>query len=78
MFDPVPLQYLAAGDFGHVVEIVGCPEQVQRVREMGILDGTPVQMIRSGTPCIVRAGSQTICVRGGDLLNVLVRPGAPA
>ena len=78
MHDVVPLHYLSSGHCAEVVQIVGSPEQVQRVREMGIVAGAEVKMVRSGTPCIIRTGGQTLCLRGTELLRVLVRPGVLA
>ncbi len=78
MYHLVPLERLAAGDRARVMQILGCPEQVQRVKEMGIRDGALIEMVRTGTPCIIRTGMQTLCVRGNELLNVLVEPGAAA
>ena len=78
MYQLVPLNRLASGRYGRVAQILGLPEDVQRVKEMGIRDGIQVEMIRSGTPCIIRTGMQTLCIRGNDLLNVLVEPGASA
>jgi ferrous iron transport protein A len=78
MYQLVPLNRLASGRNGRVAQILGLPEDVQRVKEMGIRDGILVEMIRSGTPCIIRTGMQTLCIRGNDLLNVLVEPGAGA
>jgi ferrous iron transport protein A len=78
MHQLVPLHCLASGIRGKVMQILGCPQQVQRVNEMGIRDGAEIEMIRGGSPCIIRAGMQTLCVRGNDLLNVLVEPGAAA
>jgi Fe2+ transport system protein FeoA len=76
MIDLLPLHHLPAGDSARVVHVLGCPEQVQRVKEMGIRDGEKIEMIRGGSPCIIRAGTLTLCVRGNDLLNVLVERGA--
>jgi Fe2+ transport system protein FeoA len=76
MIDLVPLHCLPAGNSARVVQILGCPEQVQRVQEMGIRDGSEIEMIRGGATCIIRAGMQTLCVRGNELLNVLVDRGA--
>ena len=78
MVDLVPLHRLPSGDRGRVMHILGCPEHVQRVREMGIRDGAEIVMVRSGTPCIIRVGMHTLCVRGTDLLSVLVQSGAKA
>jgi ferrous iron transport protein A len=76
MVDLVPLHHLPAGDSARVIHILGCPEQVQRVKEMGIRDGDEIEMIRSGIPCIIRSGMQTLCIRGNEFLNVLVERGA--
>jgi hypothetical protein len=43
---------------------------------MGIRDGAEIVMVRSGSPCIIRVGMHTLCVRGTDLLSVLVQCGA--
>jgi Fe2+ transport system protein FeoA len=75
MIDLVPLHCLPTGDIARVMHILGCPEQVQRVKEMGIRDGAEIEMVRGGTTCIIRTGMQTLCVRGNDLLNVLVGRG---
>ena len=77
MFHLVPLHRLPSGDRARVMQILGCPEQVQRFKEMGIRDGAEIQMVRSGTPCIIRTEMQTLCIRGSELLNVLVEPGIP-
>ncbi len=73
MHDVIPLDRLDAGELAHVVEIMGGAEQVQRIRELGFHHGTAVQMVRSGSPCIVRISGQTLCFRANDLLSVLVQ-----
>ncbi len=78
MYELIPLQQLAAGSVALVGQVLGRPEQVHRARELGFRDGAEIRMVRSGTPCIVRLGSQTLCLRGNESLHVLVRPGAVA
>jgi Fe2+ transport system protein FeoA len=78
VYQLLPLNRLASGRTGRVAQILGCPDEVQRVQELGIRDGIQIEMIRSGTPCIIRTGLQTLCLRGNDLLNVLVDPGVGA
>ena len=70
----IPLNLLASGASAHVAQIFGGPEQVQRIKELGLGRGTELQMVRSGSPCIVRVAGQTLCFRGGDLLSILVQP----
>lgn len=75
MPDVFPLQLLHAGATAQVVDVIGCPEQIQRVRELGFQDGVRIDVVQSGKPCIIKLGAQTLCVRGTELLNVLVRLG---
>jgi ferrous iron transport protein A len=71
--DLIPLHLLREGKHAEVAEIVGVPEQVQRVQEMGFRQGVELEMVRHGSPCIVRIGGQSLCLRGNEMLNVLVR-----
>jgi Fe2+ transport system protein FeoA len=77
MFELIPVHLLNSGDYAQVAHIAGQPEQIQRVRELGLQDGAQIQMVQSGTPCIFKLGHQTLCLRTSDLLNVFVRTGVP-
>jgi Fe2+ transport system protein FeoA len=70
-----PLNQMAAGRRAAIAEIVGRAEQVQRLRELGLRRGVEVEMVSPGSPCIVRLAGQTLCIRGNELLNVLVGVG---
>ncbi len=72
MHDVIPLDRLDSGDSAEVIDVLGRPEQVQRIRELGFHPGTQVQMVRAGSPCIVRLAGQTLCFRANELLRVLV------
>ena len=76
--DLLPLNLLADGAVANVAEILGRPEQVHRINELGLKRGSEVQMLRSGSPCIVRLAGQTLCFRGSEVLSVLVKPQTPA
>jgi ferrous iron transport protein A len=78
MHDLIPVSLLQRGSKAHVAEIVGSMEQVQRMREMGVSQGVELEMVQPGSPCIVRFGSQKLCIRSDDSLGVLVRPGEPS
>jgi ferrous iron transport protein A len=78
MNELIPLDCLQAGDIAEVVDVIGRPEQVQRIKELGLRGGVEVAMIRSGKPCILRLAGQTLCFRASEFLNVLVRPAVPA
>lgn len=51
---------------------------VHRLREMGLRVGAVVEMIRSGSPCILKLDGQKICVRSDEMTGVLVQTGAGA
>ena len=60
------------GQTALVARLVGCPEHVRRLEEMGVRPGIRVQMLQRGKPCIVRAGVNRLCFRCSDLLGILV------
>jgi Fe2+ transport system protein FeoA len=72
MYDPIPLTMLRVGQVGQVRQVVGSPEHVRRLEELGIHSGAVVEMVQSGSPCIVRVGDSTLCLRHGELIAVLV------
>ena len=75
MDDLVPLSVLRPGDMAEIGLVLGRPEDVHRLEEMGLRGGTSVEMISPGSPCIIRLGANKLCFRADDLLSVLVRPG---
>ena len=78
MLEPVPLQFMDAGQIGAVTDVVGHRDTVHRLHELGLRRGAEVQMIQPGSPCIVRLEGHRLCLRADDLLNVLVQPEAQA
>lgn len=71
----IPLNELDRGRRAHIAQLVGSADQVQRLKELGLQQGVNLEMVRPGSPCIVRLLGHTLCIRGNDLLNVLVCPG---
>ncbi|MGO9598849.1 MAG: FeoA family protein [Isosphaeraceae bacterium] len=71
--DPVPLYCLRAGQGGCVCGVVGTCDVVHRLREMGLYDGAQVQMLRPGSPCIIRLHGQRLGFRMDDCACVMVR-----
>jgi hypothetical protein len=47
---------------------------VHRLDELGLRQGTVVEMLQAGTPCIIRFAGQKVCFRADELLTVLVAP----
>jgi ferrous iron transport protein A len=70
----VPITALRCGQIAEVCQIVGPPEQVRRLQELGLRDGVRLEMVRSGSPCIIRIADSTLCFRNDELLRVLVAP----
>jgi ferrous iron transport protein A len=75
-FGLVPLGLLRAGQTGRISEVIGGGGLAHRLHEMGLRSGAEVQMIRAGSPCIIRLGGQKLCVRADEMTSVLVRMGA--
>ncbi|RMG00922.1 MAG: hypothetical protein D6741_05995 [Planctomycetota bacterium] len=75
----VPLHHLKPGETGFIAELTGGSDDVHRLEEFGLQPGVPVEMFRSGSPCIVRVRGQKLCLRPNRRLGVLVhRPNAVA
>ena len=72
----VPLSHLVTGQKAEIGQLLGRSDNVRRLTEMGFSSGTALEMIRSGSPCIIRLGGQRICIRANELMSVLVHPGA--
>jgi Fe2+ transport system protein FeoA len=71
----VPLHLLAAGQSADVSQITGRPDQIHRLEALGLRDGATVEMVQSGSPCIIRLAGQKLCFRADEMVHVLVRRG---
>ena len=76
--DLIPLCRLRAGEGGCVGDVLGTCDMVHRLREMGLYDGARIQMIRPGSPCIIRLQGQRLGFRMDDCAHVMVRLNAVA
>jgi Fe2+ transport system protein FeoA len=70
---PIPLYLLRPGEEAEVAELVGRPDEVQRLAEIGFQTGALVEMVQSGAPCIIRLAGHKLCFREGESFQVLVR-----
>lgn len=73
MVNLVPLNLLGSGQTARIQEVVGDAEHVHRLREMGLHGGKPVEMVRGGSPCIIRLDGSNICFRADEVTTVLVQ-----
>lgn len=74
--DLVPLRVLAVGQTARVAEMVGRPEDLQRLKELGLCKGVTIEMVQPGNPCIIRFAGGKFCLRNDDLLGVLIDLGS--
>jgi ferrous iron transport protein A len=70
----VPITQLHRGEVAEISQVLGSPEQVRRLEELGLRGGVRLEMVRGGSPCIVRVAGTTLCFRHDELLRVLVHP----
>ena len=69
----LPLQFLAPGQTAHIEQVLGDPDSVHRLEEMGMRIGDQVEMVQSGRPCIIMLRGHRLCIRDGNHFQVLVR-----
>lgn len=71
----LPLSELEAGQSAEIAQLVGRPDDVHRLEELGLRRGTAIEMVQPGVPCIIRVAGAKLCFRESDLFSVLVRIG---
>ncbi len=72
MIDMIPLIHMATGTKARIGQLVGRPEQVHRLEELGLRHGTIIEMLQNGSPCIIRSAESKLCFRPNEALGVLV------
>ena len=75
MQDIIPLNLLRVGQTARVDQLLGKPDQVHRLEELGLRGGVELTMLQPGSPCIIRLAGQKLCFRADEVTSVLVRPG---
>jgi Fe2+ transport system protein FeoA len=70
----IPLSLLTTGQQARIDQLLGCADDVQRLREMGITPGASLEMVQPGSPCIVRLSGSKLCLRDANLFQILVEP----
>jgi Fe2+ transport system protein FeoA len=73
--DLIPLARLEAGRSGVVAQVAGSAEEVRRLNEIGLRQGVVVDVLRSGSPLLVRLGGVKLGLRTDEVAHVLIRPG---
>ena len=70
----MPIEHLHPGQIAEVNDIVGPVEQVRRLAEIGLKRGARLELLRGGSPCIVRIDGAVFCYRDDASVRVLVAP----
>jgi Fe2+ transport system protein FeoA len=73
MHEIIPLPLLQPGQQAWIDQLLGREDDVHRLQELGLSVGTAVEMVQSGSPCIVSLGGTRLCFRGSEATSVLVR-----
>lgn len=74
---PQPLSMLAIGARGKVAEIRVAPADKPRLMEMGLLVGTPVELVRFaplGDPVEIKVRGYHLSLRRHDAEQILIHP----
>ncbi|MFO0871617.1 MAG: FeoA family protein [Pirellulales bacterium] len=71
----LPLVQLEPGQRAQVTQLMGMPDQVHRLEELGLRAGSTVEMVQSGSPCIIRLDGTKLCFRESEAFSVLVKSG---
>jgi ferrous iron transport protein A len=70
----LPITLLAAGQVAEIRQLIGPPEHVRRFEELGLRVGVRIEIVRAGSPCIIRVGDSRLCFREDAHVQVLVAP----
>ena len=75
MSDLIPLHLMSRGEVAEIDQLVGRPDEVHRLEELGLRSGVVVEMVQPGTPCIVGLSGHRLCFRQNEAVGILVRAG---
>ena len=67
----MPLHFLAAGQKARIGQVLGGPEEVHRLEEMGVRQGAAIEVLQPGNTCIIRLEGQRLCFRGDEQFHIL-------
>lgn len=70
----MPLDMLGVGEWGEVAEVHGEPAWIGRLAELGVRQGCRLQVLQSGSPCLLQIEHCKLCLRGSECSQILVQP----
>ena len=69
-----PLEGLRSGVWAEVAAVGGEPAWVARMAELGIREGSRLQVLQPGSPCLLRVGAARLSLRADQASQILVYP----
>lgn len=72
-----PLTICSPGEEATVIELAVESEVSGRLRELGLVAGAQVRVVRTGSPLILEVGETRLCLRGPEADGVFVRLAEP-
>ncbi len=69
-----PLPTLRPGEEGVITQVLGSPLLVSRLRELGVIPGSLIRLLRSGCPLVIQVGEGRFCLRRQDAVAIQVSP----
>jgi ferrous iron transport protein A len=69
----LPLESIHSGEWAQVEEVTGAPGWVGRMAELGLRVGSRLQVLRQGSPCLLRVDGSRFSLRGHSGSQILVR-----
>jgi ferrous iron transport protein A len=70
----LPVEFLGSGEWADVAEVTGEPTWVGRLAELGLRAGSRLQVLRSGSPCLLEIDGARLSLRTDAGMQILVRP----
>jgi ferrous iron transport protein A len=69
-----PVETLSPGVWADVAEVHGETGWVSRLAELGVRAGSRLQVLQSGSPCLLQVGGSRLSLRPDLAMQILVRP----
>lgn len=70
----ITLNEMLSGQEGVVMEVGGCSSTACRLRELGLISGAWIRVLRGGHNCVCQVGESRFCLRGAEVCGVQVLP----
>lgn len=71
----VSLSSWQPGDEGVVTAVPGTSRLLSRLRELGVVPGVRIRVLRTGASLVIQVGEGRLCLRRSDAVPILVSAG---